>query len=147
MAQSKRKNTPNRSRQINSIQIMFAAILAIGLILTINFSSRITESRSSQEVYARVQNEIDALREEQAELTALRDYVLSDAYVEAWANADGKMVRPGEVLVVPVPSGASVEVTPQAPTTFAEIQTLPEETESWELWWALFFDDAPPDLR
>src|SRR5690606_1914502 len=98
--------------QISSVQVMFAAILSIGLILAINFSSRISDGQPLQEVYNRVVSEIATLEAEQVALTAQRDYVLSDAYVERWAHDDGKMVRPGEVLVVPVPSGSEIIATP-----------------------------------
>lgn len=148
MTQSTRKAQPPPDRRaINGIQVMFAAILAIALILTINFSSRIADNRAFQEVYARVQTEIDNLGVEQERLTALRDYSMGDAYVEAWANAEGKMVRPGEVLVIPVPMGNSIENAPTASVDLAEVRTAPDEIAPWQVWWALFFDNPPPDLR
>jgi cell division protein FtsB len=124
---------------------MFAVILAIGLLLAINFSSRITEGQPIQEAYERVQEEITALKLEQARLVAERDYVRSDAYVERWARDDGRMVRAGEVLVVPVPSSDGLEPTP-IPEVSAQVETAPPPPDPWRLWWALFFDGTPPQF-
>ncbi|MCC6615825.1 MAG: septum formation initiator family protein [Anaerolineae bacterium] len=141
------QKAPQRKRggQASSVQIMFAAILAIALILAINFSSRIAATQPLQQTYDEVSGEIERLRDEQSDLIEERDYVRSDAYVEAWARDEGKMVRPGEVLVVPVPSAVDVESAPvDAP--LIEVETSPPQSEPWVVWWALFFDSAPPDL-
>jgi cell division protein FtsB len=135
-----------RGGQLSGVQVMFAAILSIGLILAINFSTRISAGQPLQEAFNRVRAEIEQLRAEQAELTAQRDYVQSDAYVERWARDDGKMIRSGERLVVPVPSGVSLETTPAPPISFEDVRTTPDEPEPWELWWQLFFDSPPPEF-
>jgi cell division protein FtsB len=135
-----------RSGRVSGVQIMFAAILAIGMILAINFSTRIAASRPLQTYYASVAEEIERLKQEQATLMAERDYVQSDAYVELWARADGKMVRPGEVLVVPLPAGARQQPTPIPPSVFAEVETSPPGPQTWHLWWSLFFDTSPPQF-
>src|SRR3990172_8720616 len=100
-----RRRTRNR---LSSVQVMFAAILAIGLLLAFTYSSRIAAGQPLEHFSQQVLQEIDQLKQEQAALIAERDYAMSDAYVEAWARDEGKMVRPGEVLVIPVPSGESV---------------------------------------
>jgi cell division protein FtsB len=134
------------SSHLSSIQIMFAAILAIGLILAINFSTRIASNRTQREIYADVEAEVERLTAEQATLIAERDYVQSDVFVEQWARGEGKMVRAGEVLVVPlVPIDALVQSTP-VPRSVVEVQTSPPQPENWMLWWALFFDSPPPNF-
>lgn len=132
-----------RSGQLSSVQVTFAVILAVGLILAINFSSRIASGRPLLEAYASIQTEIARLQDEQEQLQRERDFALSDAYVEQWARESGKMIRPGERLVIPVPSGVVLTPTPVPvpATTFESGQTDPEP---WELWWFLFFDGAPP---
>jgi hypothetical protein len=144
--QDKPKATRKRTGQVSGVQVMFAAILSIGLILTINFSARIAAGQPLQEAHRRVSGEIEALQAEHARLTAQRDYVLSDTYVEQWARADGKMVREGEVLIVPVPSGVGAEATPEAQFDLSALQTAPQETPPWVLWWQIFFDSPPPNL-
>jgi cell division protein FtsB len=140
---------PSQSQPVShlsSLQIMFAAILAIGLILAINFSTRITSNRSQREIFAQVELEVEQLMAEQATLIAERDYVQSDVFVEQWARGEGKMVRAGEVLVVPlVPVNPEIQAT-VAPPTYVEVQTSPPKPENWMLWWALFFDSSPPNF-
>lgn len=132
-----------RGESISSVQIMFAAILAIGLALAISLSSRILAGQPLEEAYKRVQNEIETLRQEQAKLIAERDDVSSDAFVERWARDEGKMIIEGEVLIIPVTSGLIPEATliPILPT---EVETTPPQADPWVIWWALFFDSPPP---
>lgn len=132
-----------RSGHLTSVQLMFAAILAIGLTLAVNFSTRIANSRLQREVFQSVSSEVEALKEDRATLQAELDFVQSDAYVEQWARSDGKMVRPGEVIVVPLPLESAIEPTP-APTPVVRVETSPPEPDPWTLWWSLFFDTAPP---
>ncbi|MEO8606690.1 MAG: septum formation initiator family protein [Chloroflexota bacterium] len=136
---------PERKRtgQLSGLQIMFAAILAIGLILGLNFTSLIASGQPLQELYQQVNGEIDKLQQEQSALIQERDFAQSDAFVAQWARSEGKMVMPGEVLVVPVPSGAQAEAT-AAPEPTVEIETRPPEPEPWQVWWAMFFDSPPP---
>jgi cell division protein FtsB len=133
-----------RNDQLSSIQVMFAAILAVGLLLAINFSSRITAGQPLQEAYNRAQDEIEQLQHEQEVLIAERDYVQSDAFVELWARDEGKMVRPNEVLVIPVPAVNSLPQPQANPTQSVPIQTSAVKPENWQVWWALFFDAPPP---
>jgi cell division protein FtsB len=141
----KAKEKRRRGSQISSVQVMFAAILSIGLILAINFSARISESQPLQSAYGRVSAEISTLEAQQAQLTSQRDYVLSDAYVEQWARSDGKMVRPGEHLVVPVPSSVDAAAATAEPIIVPEsVQIASDQPPSWVLWWQIFFDSPPP---
>ena len=144
MAAEKGKR-PERKRtgQLSGLQIMVAAILAIGLILGLNFTTLIASGQPLQELYQQVNGEIDKLQQEQASLIQERDFAESDAFVAQWARSEGKMVMPGEVLVIPVPSGGQAEATP-APEPTVEIETRPPEPEPWQVWWAIFFDSPPP---
>lgn len=146
MAERSPRVERRRTGQLSGVQVMFAVILAIGLLLAINFSSRITEGQPIQEAYESVLDEIELLKQEQARLIAERDYVRSDAYVERWARDEGRMVREGEVLIVPVPSTAGLEPTP-IPEISTQIETAPPPPEPWQLWWALFFDGLPPQFN
>lgn len=145
----KRENNPQvrrRSGQLSSVQITFAVILAVGLILAINFSSRIAAGRPLLEAYNNIQTEIAILEREQQALQEELDYALSDAYVEQWARENGKMILPGERLVIPVPSGNVMTPTP-IPLPINDFETGEVEPQPWELWWILFFDSAPPSLN
>jgi cell division protein FtsB len=143
----KREPQADRGGQLTSVQIMFAVILAVGLLLAINFSTRIIEGQPLQAAYSQAQDEVEALREEQARLITQLDYVRSDAYVEIWARSEGKMVREGELLVVPVPGSSAVAFEPTpVPTVAPVVEIVPEQPQSWTLWWSLFFDVQPPSF-
>jgi cell division protein FtsB len=137
---------PRRWGQLTGLQIMFAAILAIGLSATITFTSRIATGQPILDAYRNVQVEIEQLRQQQADLLAERDYVRSDAYVENWARSEGKMIRPGEVLIIPVPAAADIAQEAPPAVVTAPIQTTPPKPEAWKLWWALLFDGPPPQF-
>jgi cell division protein FtsB len=126
------------------MQIVFGSILAISLLLAINFSGRIAAGRRIEDERDNLQEVIGTL---QARATALRselNFVQSDSYIEQWARAEGKMVKGDEMLVVPVPG----LMTPAPiPTPFIPPQANDSrgETQNWRLWWQLFFDSPPPD--
>lgn len=127
--------------QVSSMQIVFGSILAISLLLAINFSGRIAAGRRIESERDNLEQVISTL---QAQATALRaelNYVNSDAFVEKWARKEGKMVKGDEVLVIPVPGQATPE---PAPTPFVAVTNQRPETENWKLWWQLFFDSPPP---
>lgn len=134
-----------RNRGLSSVQLMFAVILSVGLMLALNFSSRIQADRELQRIHTQVVQEIDFLERQQFNLIGELNYVKSDAYVETWARDEGKMVREGEVLVLPQPIIGSIEVV-ATPIPLAEFETTPPEPENWELWWALFFDVESPSF-
>jgi hypothetical protein len=136
-------HTQRRGGQLSSVQVTFAVILAVGLILAINFSSRIASGRPLLEAYLNIQTEIARLQDEQEQLQRDRDFALSDAYVEQWARESGKMIRAGERLVIPVPSGITLTPTP-APPPVTVFDAGQNELAPWELWWILFFDGTPP---
>ena len=92
-------------RRLTSIQVMMAVALAFGLIVTLNFSGRITLDRDLGRIHARFSAEIEALLAEQQDLIEELSYVKSDAYVEYWARDEGKMIREGEVLIMPKSGG------------------------------------------
>jgi hypothetical protein len=132
-----------RKQQISGIQIVFASILSIGLLLTINFSARIRRGQQIEEVRARIEATINVLSTEQANLISERDYASSDAAVIEWAHREGKLIREGEVLVIPV-QPANAQITTPTPAATPIPLATPTEPPTWHLWWKLFFDGPPP---
>lgn len=134
-----------RNRGLSSVQVLFAVILSVGLMLALNFSSRIQADRELQRIHNQVVQEIDFLERQQVALIDELNYVKSDAYVETWARDEGKMILEGEVLVLPQPLNNNIEEI-ATPVPLAEFETKPPEPENWELWWSLFFDVPSPDF-
>ncbi len=146
MSRTPRDKERNPGSQLSGMQILFASILAIGLLLAINFSSRIAAGQRIQRDRQALEMEIATLEAERAALIAERDYARSDEYVVSWARSEGKMVQANEVLVIPVPAGSPLPTatpTPALPETLFPEATEPP-VENWRLWWALFFDADPP---
>ena len=137
---------PLLSRRFSSAQILIAVILTLGLLLTLNFSSRIQLDRELQDIHAEVLAEIAHLQIEQQSLVEELKYVKSDAYVEYWARDDGKMIRQGEILIIPQGLRAN-DAPPAVALQLVEFVTTEPEPENWQLWWALFFDGDPPGLN
>lgn len=133
-------------QRLSSIQLMLAVALTLGLILALNFSSRINLDRDLERIHVNFSRQIEGLLDEQKRLIAELNYVKSDAYVEFWARDEGKMIREGEVLIMPQALGSAGE-QPISPRRLVEFQTTAPEPENWQLWWALFFDGPPPDWQ
>lgn len=126
------------------MQLILAAILSVGLLLVINFSGRIARGQQMETERKRLQATITILETQQVELLKELEYAANDASVEHWAQTEGKMVRDGEILVIPIPAGV-VEPTAVPPMPVAVVTPQAEpENPNWHLWWNLFFDGDPP---
>jgi cell division protein FtsB len=134
--------TTKKLSPFSGMQIVFASILAISLLLAINFSGRISAGRRISSERAALEHGINTLQAQATALNAQYNYVNSDAFVEAWARSEGNMVRNNEILIVPVPPAQSSTAIP-APTAQPFIAPT-QEPQNWLLWWQLFFDVPPP---
>lgn len=126
---------------------MFAVILTIALVLSIQFSTRIAVEGDLRVIQVAVEQEIQLLQREQAQLKAQLDYVDSGAYVEEWARSEARMIRPGEQLYIPKPEArivAAIEGQRLEATLIGDVETTLPEPANWHIWWQLFFDwDLP----
>lgn len=132
-------------KRLTSVQVVIAVTLALGMVIILNFNARIRPDRYLGRIHAKFIAEISALQSEQKRLLVQLEYVKSDAYVETWARDDGKMIREGEVLIMPksIVSGPGAQT---ATTSLVAFETTAPKPENWQLWWALFFDSPPPDM-
>jgi cell division protein FtsB len=112
--------------------VVLAVAAAVLILLDVNGSlstlGRLTSERSG------MQTEVGVLEQTKAALGQQIGQATQQAAVESWAHSEGRMVKPGEVLVVPVPEG-SQNATPtpvQEPT--------PAPVQNWVVWKALFLD-------
>jgi len=133
-----------RPQQITSLQIVFALILSIGLLLVINFSGRIARGQQMEAERQRLQATITVLERQKLDLLRTRDYAANDASIEYWAHTEGKMVRDGEVLVIPVPGNIEAPTPTPPPSIYLPTPAPESQTPNWRLWWSLFFDGDPP---
>ena len=127
--------------RLNNWQILLVALLVVGGRLVLDFSQRIVEGQQMIAEQRALEADITALLLEQKALEAERHYYSSPMFIETWTHTEGKMVREGERLVVPVYERA------EPPPTELVSQQAGQPSPDWYIWWTLFFDDAPPFVR
>jgi len=123
---------------LSNLQIMLILLIIVGGRLVIDFSQRIVEGQQKVAEQRRLEARIATLEKDRQQFEADKAYYSSPTYIEAWAHDEGKMVRDGEKLVVPVYQGKpqpskTLTITPPA-------TPLPD----WAVWWTLFVDGPPP---
>lgn len=130
------------------MQIVFGSILAISLLLAINFSGRIAAGQRIQSELSALQATITRLQAKATQLHGELGFIKSDAYIEQWARGpEGNMAKSGEKLVRVVPGqppAVQPVATPINPTMGAG--SAQDEVQNWQLWWQLFFDSPPPGV-
>jgi len=115
---------------------LFIAIgVVLAFLLLMDLNGRVSEM-------FRLSQERDALATVDANLLATQTFLQTQiaaatlpATVEEWAREEGHMVRPGDVLVIPIPEPGTTPV--------AEVKVIPTQkpVENWEIWWELFLGD------
>ena len=128
--------------RLTNWQIILILLVVIGGRLVIDFSQRIVEGQQKLAEQRALEAQIATLQTEQKSLEAARIYYSSQAYLEAWAHDQGKMVLDGETLVIPVYQ----QDAPDEKTTLATVPnpTAQQARPAWKIWWSLFFDTQPP---
>lgn len=102
--------------------VIILAVLAVGYFLFAAIGDTILSQRLNQEEQ-QLQRNISDLQNDQAELTAIRDYLQTNEYIEGAARRLLGLVRPGEQLYI---IASSVTPTPPAPD-----ESDDEEPKSW----------------
>jgi len=121
------------------------ALIVIGLgiltMLVMDFNNRMADLRRLSKKNQEVASEATQLHETEMALETQIAFATSQAAVEQWAYQEGRQVREGEVIIVPVgQSGNTPESTP-IPTQIV----LPRR--NWETWLSLFIDSPPAFLQ
>src|SRR3990172_7743235 len=81
---------------------LMVALAIAAVPLAVQFNARLAVSRQIFEEESRLNREIGIEKERLAFLQSYEASVQSDAYVEWWARVKARMVKPGEVAVVPL---------------------------------------------
>jgi hypothetical protein len=144
------KNVP----LISGTQFAAIVVLTIALSLIVDFGRRTTVGLYVSQAEERLEQEIEALEEQEAALLARIEEVETDAYVERWARR-AHMVLPGDRLVILVPVEPDVQrgAGVQAPGSALPSASPPQaaiamvQVPNWHQWWRLFLDSEPGTLR
>lgn len=156
MADSSDGQKPNRASKglrswnlrLTNWQIILIALVVIGGRLVFDFSNRILEGQEKSSEERTLEAEIERLLAEQRNLEVARAYYSSPAYVEEWAHSEGKMVRSGEKIVIPLYDRAAAPAVDSAPSEQAPaVDDAVASLSPWQIWWSLFFDSPPPETE
>lgn len=116
-------------------RLVFYGIMLLLFLLLMGLSARVNELNQLTEQYQMMNTEVAALRSTNTHLETQIGFASSDAAVDEYAREEGLMVKPGEVLVIPI--------SPDNPTPAPEIPLVdkPEVVPNWRIWYQLFFAD------
>jgi cell division protein FtsB len=119
----------------------FVAIIAlsISIFLIVDLGRRAAANYRVQREAYRLTQEVEAMHQHQAKLLARRSYVASDLYVEEVARNELKWARPGETVIVVLPTPAAI--TSQTNPTSQEVAVQQTAHTAAEAWWQLFFGE------
>jgi len=108
-------------------------ILIAGLLIIGDLNRRMADARRLERDAEILSGQVSAKNTERAELMTQVAQATSEEAIAAWAHADAKLVREGEVLVVPMaPPGT-------APAADVDGVEYPETPSKFQVWWALLF--------
>jgi cell division protein FtsB len=112
---------------------LIVVLTVLGILLIGDLNSRMANARRLERESQVLATEVSALNTEQVDLATRVAGATSEAYIAEWAHGDAKLVREGEVLVVPVaPDGTQ--------RSFQTADDVRLETPSnFQVWWALLF--------
>jgi len=132
-----------RNRTVPLTQIITIVIATMAISMIVDFGRKAATNYRIRREEIKLEQEIAAERAQHEALLARREYVQTDEYVEQVAREELKWVRPGEIVVVPVPLHREPLPTLEAsPTPIKPLQGEPH----WQEWWVLFFDRPPMEF-
>ena len=121
-----------RHLKFNDRRLLLIVVVIVLVLLMMDFNNRMADLQ-------RLTGQRNTLNTRVAELTQTIQvlntqiaYATSDDAVQQWAREEGKMIKTGEVPIIPM---APVNETPQpSPTP----QKAPQVVSNWDIWYALF---------
>jgi hypothetical protein len=107
---------------------VIAALFVLG-----DLNRRMEEARRMERDARTLASQVVELESLSVELQTQIAGATSEAVVEAWAHGEGKLVRDGERLIVPIPPPGAATPSPATPTP------LPPPPSKWLVWRELLF--------
>ncbi|HSM26458.1 MAG TPA: septum formation initiator family protein [Anaerolineaceae bacterium] len=123
----------NMRFDLRKLSIYIALIVIFFLLM--GLSARFNELTKLSEQNNFMQTEVMALRITNSAIETQIGYATSEVAVEEYAREKGYMVKPGEVLIVPLSQN---QITP-TPMVIPVIVNDP--IPNWRIWYQLFFSD------
>jgi hypothetical protein len=121
--------------QIDLRRIAVFAGIGLLLVLVMQFNARVEELYRLKHQAATVGARATEVMRTQYNLQTAAAYATSDLAVEEWARQEGRMVQPGDVLVIPVPVGSA---TPPA-QQYLPPSAVGTPLSNWDVWMLVIF--------
>lgn len=118
-------------------QIVYAIVILMLLLLTADLNNRISDLLRANTERDAVREQVYSLWVTQQVLSTKAAYAESDRAVEEWARQDGRMVKPGDMPIVPLPLN---KVTQQSAALPTPVHT-PTPVQNWQVWESMIFGD------
>jgi cell division protein FtsB len=128
-----------QSAKIPVAQFVAIIALSISVFLIVDFGRRAAANYRVQREEERLNLELEQAHRQQKRLLARRSYVASDLYVEEVARKELKWARPGEIVVVVMPTPEAA--AQPAPQSIQAVTAGPVAYTPTQAWWLLFFGD------
>ena len=124
---------PKGGFRITGIWIL--VLVVAGILILGDLNRRMAEARRLEQDAVLLETQVAVLATESVDLQYKVDNSSSEALVEAWAHADARMVREGEVLIIPLPPPDST------PAPDPGVEPIREQPSPFQVWLALLFGD------
>ena len=108
-----------------------ALALIVGILILGDLNQRMADARRLERDARALQTEVAGMEAQAARLATQVAQATSESLVEEWARREGRMVREGEHLIVPLPPTGSAAAPAARTTPFAP------PPSNWQVWWAL----------
>ncbi len=118
-------------------QFIYIIVILVLLLLTADLNGRISDLLKANTERDAVRAQVYSLWVTQQVLSTQAAYAQSEHAVEGWARQDGRLVKPGDVPIVPLP----VNKVTQAPLLPTPMPT-PTSVENWQIWRSMIFGDS-----
>ncbi|HMK08482.1 MAG TPA: hypothetical protein VK449_05560 [Anaerolineales bacterium] len=122
---------PKRSLPFQRVAIVVGVVAALLILGDLN--RRMENARQMERDAVALASQVAALEGQQVQLQTQVAGVSSEAMIESWAHGEGKMVRSGETLIIPMAPAGAATPAPPAPTPY------PRPPSPWLVWRELLF--------
>jgi len=117
------------------------ASIVVGLVILVamvmDFNARMTRLNHLRTQKEREEQQLVELKLTRARLQEQIAYESSNEAVEEWAREEGRMMLPGDTVVVPLPDASFV------PEPVEEEVTYPQPQSNWDAWMQWLFFTSP----
>jgi cell division protein FtsB len=117
------------------------AYIVVGLVILVamvmDFNARMTRLNNLRTQKEREEQQLLDLKLTRARLQEQIAYVSSDEAVEEWAREEGRMMQPGDTVVISLPDASFV------PESVEEEVTYPQPESNWDAWMQWLFFTSP----